>query len=105
VIAPSARNRRLTKARLIPREAIRAAIKAPLSTAQCLPKRYPISVRHHIVQNGIYCAANDSKGMAINKLKIYDIWRVNFFHFSTFHYVYTHNKMERIAMASFSQQQ
>lgn len=56
VISACSRYCRLSKARLVSNKAICAAVKTSLSTAECLSKRYSISMRHYIIQNGIYCA-------------------------------------------------
>lgn len=52
---------RLTKTRLISNKAICTAIKASLTATKCFSKRYPISMRHYVVKDGIYCTAKREK--------------------------------------------
>lgn len=49
----------LSKARLVPNETI--TVEALLSSTQCLFKCHPIPMRHHIVQNWVYCTVQQQQ--------------------------------------------
>lgn len=49
----------LTEAGLLRGEAV--TVEGSPTAAQSLLERYPITVRHHVVQNRIYCTVNEEK--------------------------------------------
>lgn len=72
---------RFSKTRLFPHEAIRAAIEAALSATERLSECYPISMRHHIIQDRIYCAARRSEWRTDMKREKWRRRKMNWFKF------------------------